>query len=271
MFRIAKIIGRISREVYRVDEGRNPQRAAAAHCLVRELYTWHSELPPHLGTVKPSTLIPSFRREATALSLAYLHAVIHATRPFLLGDGNTSSDQQVKDRVNECLSAARKTLELVMNMANDDHLFHSFWWTQYVLFCALAVVYVWEIQQNAHSLSRPQEDQDARSLYELAENCRLRLLQGNSAAPSSHRYGIIIEELHSEAQQQSIRNCSRMSSIRPQNEFQPDNGLYSEQMAIPAAEFALQAGPSMLDGWQTTDWLDLDSSAFYPFDAFHVP
>ncbi|KAL4863849.1 hypothetical protein BDV12DRAFT_201716 [Aspergillus spectabilis] len=281
--KVARIIGQISREVYPVGEARNANRAAAAHNFVRELHAWHSGLPPHLGTVKPSTLMPSFRREATALSLAYFHALIHATRPFLLGDGsNSGNEPEVQDRITECLSAARKALELVSNMASDTHLFHSFWWTQYVLFCALAVVYVWEIQQNTNSTTRlPQEPYT--SLYEMAERCRSLFLQGGSGAPPSHRYGIILEELRLEAQQQASRS-NHISShpTHPQDATrcpERETGFLSEQeMPDPSAEFAapsssaLQALPSMLDGWQNTDWLDLDSSAFYPiFDTYNGP
>ncbi|KAL4912760.1 fungal-specific transcription factor domain-containing protein [Aspergillus aurantiobrunneus] len=267
--KIAKIIGQISREVYCIGTGQNAHQAAAAHRLVRELHAWHSDLPPHLGTVKPSTLIPSFRREATALDLAYLHALIHATRPSLLGSGSNANEPEAPDRVTECLSAAKKTLELVNNMANDDYLFHSFWWTQYVLFCALAVVYVWEIQQNANSSVHQQSSHP--SLYDLAESCRVRLLQGNSAAPPSHRYGLILEELRSEAQQQASRHSHPLPQC-PQEQNAPfchgnETGLLNEaQLAVPPTDFvvptssALHTGSSMLDGWQTTDWLDLDSS-----------
>ncbi|KAL4877735.1 fungal-specific transcription factor domain-containing protein [Aspergillus karnatakaensis] len=269
--RVARIIGQISREVYSVGGSQNPSRAASAHHFVRELHDWHSGLPPHLGTVKPSTLMPAFRREATALSLAYYHALIHATRPFLLGDGSHSGNEsEVQDRITECLSAARKALELVSNMANDSHLFHSFWWTQYVLFCALAVVYVWEIQQNAHN-SNHHVQEPYTSLYELAERCRSRFLQGGTSAPPSHRYGIILEELRLEVQQQASRSA-HLSSISAQSRDPYNNPeLPSDYLNGPDQLGTLQALPSMLDGWQNTDWLDLDSSAFYPiFDTYNT-
>jgi hypothetical protein len=246
-------------------------------------------------------LIPSFRREATALSLAYFHALIHATRPFLLGDGcHSSHEPEVQDRITECLSAARKALELVSNMASDTHLFHSFWWTQYVLFCALAVVYVWEIQQNASNSARLSQE-PYTSLYELAERCRSRFLQGGSGAPPSHRYGIILEELRLEAEQQaSSRNGhlpSMSTQVRDSNGcLESETGFESAQgvsdhvtHAVDPSVGAFQTLPSMLDNWQNTDWLDLDSSvsftqrslfrgiltisqAFYPiFDTFNAP
>ncbi|KAL5340978.1 fungal-specific transcription factor domain-containing protein [Aspergillus crustosus] len=279
--KVARTIGQISRDVYCVSETRNSNQAAAAHHFVRELHVWHASLPPHLGTVKPSTLMPTFRREATALSLAYYHALIHATRPFLLGDGSHSeNDPEIQDGITECLNAARKALELVSTMSSDTHLFHSFWWTQYVLFCALAVIYVWEIQQNVNSATRLSQE-PYTSLHELAERCRTRFLQGGSGAPSSHRYGIILEELRLEAQQQASRHHHPHPQPAPPdiNECpEPVPRFVGErEMSDPDAAFeipphsALQGLSSMLDGWQNTDWLDLDSSAFYPiFDTYNA-
>lgn len=213
--RIAQIIGRISRDVYCVGEAGNTDQMPSAHWLVNELHAWRASLPAHLGTVKPSTLIPSFRREATALNLAYAHAVIHATRPFLLGNGSSSSDEQeVQNGILECISAARRVLELVNTMANYKNLFYSFWWTQYILFCALAVVYVWEIQQSASENN--QLDKSYASLFSLAEKCQSYLLQGSFAAPPNHRYSVILEELRLEAQQETLRKKTSLSNpVRP--------------------------------------------------------
>ncbi|KAL4985501.1 fungal-specific transcription factor domain-containing protein [Aspergillus falconensis] len=282
--KIAQLIGRISSEVY---YKRQIDHAAAADGLVCELQAWHAELPPHLGTVKPSTLIPSFRREATALRLAYCHALIHATRPFLLGDGrNTfSNDPASQSRISECLSAARKALEIIDTIVNDRELSHSFWWTQYVLFCALAVVYVWEIQRNAH------HELDDRSglihvshetLFELAEKSRPYLQGGVGSLHlrnPNHRYGLILEEVRLEAQRQASQIRSRNVRASLVTEKETENRLHeawSEQpmpVLAPAAELdiatsaILNSGSRMLESWQTTDWLDLDSSVSQPLKS----
>ncbi|KAL4932423.1 Zn(II)2Cys6 transcription factor [Aspergillus undulatus] len=261
--KIARIIARISGEVYCVRGRRDVDQLAAANRSIEELNLWHEQLPSYLGTVKPSTLIPSFRREASALRLAYLHALIHATRPFLLNnDSNDALTPALEDKAAECLDSARKVLEIITSMASDAHLFHSLWWTQYVLFCALAVVYVREIQQRP-TISVREDQHSQQSLLELAESCRSSLLQGHSAAPLGHRYGIILEELRSEAQQRASRRCA--TSINrtdiPQNSM---NGPNEQQALEQAMGFSdLHPSPGMLDGWQPADWLDLDSSAFH--------
>ncbi|KAL4768642.1 fungal-specific transcription factor domain-containing protein [Aspergillus nidulans var. acristatus] len=275
--KIAQLIGRISTEVY---YKHRTDHAAAANVLVRELGEWRAELPPHLGTVKPSTLIPSFRREATALRLAYCHALFHATRPFLLGDSRHTFDNDPASRtkISECLSAARNALELIGTIVGDHELSHSFWWTQYVLFCALAVVYVWEIQRNAHQHLEDSGDlinASHETLYELAERSRSYLRGGAGSLHLSNpnsRYGLILEEVRLEAQRQVSQIRSRSARASLGTEKEAENRLHEawsdQPMPIPAptAELdittsaILNSGSSMLESWQTTDWLDLDSS-----------
>ncbi|KAL4746632.1 hypothetical protein BDW72DRAFT_207160 [Aspergillus terricola var. indicus] len=275
--KIGQLIGRISTEVYYKHQ---TDHAAAADVLVRELRAWRVELPPHLGTVKPSTLVPSFRREATALRLAYCHALIHATRPFLLGDGRNTfgNDPASRNKISECLSAARNTLELIETIVGDPELYHSFWWTQYVLFCALAVVYVWEIQRNAHN--DPEQRRGLihtshETLFELAERSRSHLRGGVGSLhhPNPNcRYGLILEEVRLEAQRQASQIRSRNARASSGTEKEAENRLHeawSEKpipLPSPTAELdiatsaILSSGSSMLESWQTTDWLDLDSS-----------
>ncbi|KUL84180.1 hypothetical protein ZTR_07172 [Talaromyces verruculosus] len=274
--KIARIIGRIS---------------LAARRLVGELHEWRASLPLHLGTIKLSTLMPSFRRESSALSLDYYHAIIHANRPFLLGDGKSPGIDalEVKDRVDECILAAKMTLELVNNMAKDINLFHSFWWTHYVTFCALAVVYVWEIQRSSnkkHNKDSNHEDDDELSyakLLDLAEKCRSHLLRASSAASPNRRYGIILEELRLEAhQQQAIRDGGRANTSQPAVPAQTTDHTPSDlrlnrpsgsEVVEAASEYfadpnsggdILNTFPTILNTWQPTDWLDLDSAVFYP-------
>ncbi|KAL2851644.1 fungal-specific transcription factor domain-containing protein [Aspergillus pseudodeflectus] len=273
--KIARIIGRISHEVYHLGDGRHADRAAAADALIHELKAWHAALPPHLGMVKLSTLVASYRREATAITLAYCHALIHATRPFLLGDVNSlSDDPAMQTRINECLSAARKALEIIERIVGDRELSHSFWWTQYVLFCALAVIYVWEIQHKA--LRDPMPNFDSHeALFDLAEKCRFHLQGAGSAAPPNHRYGLILDELRLEAQRQTVLNGNSRAMSGTGQSAEPgiDDTLSlwaDHPMADQTAELDMStnsiffSGASMLQTWQSTDWLDLDSSAFDP-------
>ncbi|KAI9932701.1 hypothetical protein ASPWEDRAFT_166355 [Aspergillus wentii DTO 134E9] len=266
--KIARIIGKTSRDVYSVSNMSNHDRAMATQQFTRELHTWRVSLPPHLGTVKPSTLMPCFRRQAIALQLAYSHAIIHANRPSLLGDENA-------DSVAECIAAAKASLELVDKMASDSTLFYSFWWTPYVTFCALVVVYVWQIQQSRrHARGNEVDDSSSVKLFDLAERCQSHLMRVTTGPSPSRRYNIILEELRLEAQNRQVVGENPIDpcqwAVRPiENSTDPDVRCFNnlDMAGSLGQEYSLSQDenlmPNMLDTWQITDWLTLDSSAFF--------
>ncbi|SPO07336.1 related to C6 transcription factor [Cephalotrichum gorgonifer] len=284
--RLAQIIGATSRDVYAIKNIPKEERVAAAHRAIRDLRQWRKSLPPYLGTVRPSTLVPSFRRQATALRLAYSHAIIHAHRPFLLSNMSNSSGYTAIDSVGECISAAKVVLETVDGMAGEGTLFHAFWWTSYVTFCALAVVYVREIQQNTGG--EETRDESWTELVELADACLSHLAKATSVDSPNRRYSVILEELRVEARRQASQPGSNPHTGGRETEGNEDSmevttdgreGVVPEwqQPLYGATQSRVNGGLSgqtgdgvfamnnLLDGWQTSDWLDLDSSAFVAF------
>ncbi|OHW95890.1 fungal specific transcription factor domain-containing protein [Colletotrichum incanum] len=264
--KLAQLIDGISREVYSIKPIPKHDRLMAAHRYGQALHQWRESLPHHLGTVRPMSLIPSFRRQNTALKLAYCHAIMHANRPFLLGTGTSKSNQRsaLEDSVDECINAAKVALETVDGMASDGTLFHAFWWTPYVTFCALAVVYVWEIQ-------RGRKDGE-NGLFELADRCQNHLTEATAAESPGRRYSVILEELRQEAKYHSVGPSGR--DQRPAAD-QADRGACTEPMQLddnsrapaPPADMGevfqqqgFEGMTNLLSSWETTDWLDLDSS-----------
>ncbi|KAG9255811.1 putative C6 transcription factor [Emericellopsis atlantica] len=255
--KIAKIIDNISREVYSLHRLPKPARLASARAFGQKLYAWREELPPHLGTIRPLSLIPSFRRQAMALKLAYAHALMHANRPFLMGVDRTEEEEE---STTVCINAAKLALETVDSIVGDTIMFHAFWWTPYVTFCALAVVYVWEIQKGASNADNP-------SLFALAERCQGHLAASTVTDSPSQRYSVILEELRQEARQglahqhQLTDNASMAAMAQSEpNQLQMDFGIFPSGPIPEANPLGLP-----LNEWQATDWLDLDSSAFGPF------
>lgn len=107
--------------------GDSPPRLSA------ELRQWRASLPPLLGAVKPSNLIHTFRRQATALKLSQWHAIIIGYRHFLWNRIIRNNDEMrnlAKESSTECTVAARIALEAVDRMAHDGLLVHAFLWTQ---------------------------------------------------------------------------------------------------------------------------------------------
>ncbi|OLN81311.1 Activator of stress genes 5 [Colletotrichum chlorophyti] len=295
--KIAQIIGKTSREVYSIKAISEQERVAAAHRFSEEIHKWHASLPPHLGSIRPSMLIPSFRRQATVLKLAYSHAIMHANRLFLLGNLSSGSETQIL----ECIGAARTVLETVDGMAAEGPIFHAFWWTQYVTFCALLVTYVWDIQQKRRGISLEVGGKVKHTkLMDLAERCQTHLAHATASNSPSRRYAIILEEFRTEGLGQMSRKSNgptsqalRASAVRtvgpsgdahvPPTTFQGHgNGsghvatgfdfdpAYAATAESGAVDLMGQGdagflGSNLLDEWQTTDWLELDSSAFGPY------
>lgn len=201
---------------------------------------------------------------------------MHANRPFLLGHSKKEQceDNALRNSVTECISAAKAVLETVDNMASDGSLFHAFWWTGYVTFCALAVVYVWQIQQRDSTSVNTATSRN--TLSDLAEKCHAHLTQMTSVNSPSRRYSIILEELRLEAklgasesaatlqQRSEVRDMytvSRMSSAFPGDSFEQSQTTHGGALfSGPQDDVAVYGVPNVLNGWETIDWLDLDSS-----------
>ncbi|XEU94926.1 hypothetical protein FSHL1_000210 [Fusarium sambucinum] len=270
--KIAKIIGSISRQVYTPRDISTHARCTTANSLLRDVHEWHANLPIHLGSVRPSMLIPSYRRQATVLKLAHSHAIMHANRLFLLG----SSSSGYENQINECIDAAKTVLQSVDHIAQEGTIFHAFWWTHYVTFCALMVTYVWEAQQRRAHGRAWEEKTTARRHLRLAEKCQMHLANATESNSPSRRYAVILEELRTTASLTS--ESSLEQSLATQMPHQgTDNGssiTHNSTTGInPTRELEgfdsmPPVEPHLFDEWNTMDWLALDSSAFWPyFDA----
>jgi hypothetical protein len=248
-------------------------RLASARAFGRKLYAWREALPPHLGTIRPLSLVPSFRRQAMALKLAYAHALMHANRPFLMGGGDQSpSSEQLGESTSVCINAAKMALETVDSIVGDGTLFHAFWWMPYVTFCALAVVYVWEIQQKANGEAVNEDS----SLFNLADRCQNHLAQATATDSPSRRYSIVLEELRLEARQGSMRQPATTFQAIPEGSaaMQPGFVQQADSAGMPMdlgnvfpnqGDTTFLGMQNPLNEWQAIDWLDLDSSVSVPY------
>lgn len=281
--KLAQIAERILREVYSIKHHPDHQRVAASHRLGVQLRDWKSSLPTVLGGVNPSSLIPSFRRQATVLKLSYCHAVMLAHRPFLLNHGNHQTEDVrslSSESIRECIQAAETVLVIVDGMAQDGKLFHAFWWTHYVAFCALVCVYVWAIQQSSDHRS---VDSSSSDILDRAERCLNHLAQATAYNSPSRRYSIILQELRTEAKRKTAKRLQAVAQRQAVSQSANITERHGNQISTanmpdmldangahwsPLLRSPAESVNNFLDGWQTTDWLDLDSSAFGPFPTF---
>lgn len=242
--------------------------------MSKHVEAWHKTLPVHLGSIDPAILIPSYRRQAIVLKLAHAHAIMHANRLFLLRSPVSDYTTQIRD----CIEAANGVLETVDYMAQDGPIFHAFWWTHYVTFCALVVTYVWEIKHR-HVSQEGNKDNRSR-LRSLAERCHIHLAQATASNSPSRRYAVILEEFRSLAinqaklQRTTDSNKQTAGQGTPETPSQirqggdktgtiiPNNSeiLLSESHPASSDPESVLDVPLILDDWQLADWLDLDSS-----------
>ncbi|KXT06171.1 hypothetical protein AC578_1419 [Pseudocercospora eumusae] len=237
---ITRIVKKAVHEQYSVERKRSQQKLETAAKLNAETAEWHASLPVVLsGAIHPSSLIPIFRRQITVLQLAHCHAQMMINRPSLLLLDSSSHTALKESQINTCLSAAKSTLHSTLAAGFSKHTFQSFWYTQFVSFTALTVIYVWLIQRKhgaaATSLMTTPHEDELRCLAETVQKHLMEASQGN--APSL-RYSIVLEEL-----QQEVQRPPR----RPRPPPQPE----TEKLMEPSSEF-----------------IELDPDLFLSLDCF---
>lgn len=194
-----------------------------------------------------------------------------------MGHLSNGSGDSTRSSVAECISAAKVILETVDGMADEGTLVHAFWWTPYVTFCALAVVYVREIQQSAEGDVRLEDSWG--EVVDLADKCLSHLTKSTSADSPNRRYSVILEELRLEARQQASQRRLRqnhedrvgteageLASVawEPQQQsYEVDQSCARGGIPGQDGDGSLFAMSSLLSGWQTSDWLDLDASVSF--------
>jgi hypothetical protein len=205
---IGIILAKASQEQNRLSTttGRAHVEAAARGC--EEIRDWYSNLIPILsGAVHPGSLIPCFRRQHGILTLARLHAVMFVTRPLLLRDlSNEVSGtdyQQYREQLRACIRAAREAVDSINGSTRHRVLYPAFWFSQYVAFSAISIIYIYIIQVSCHRITSrlfdPSSDEASlmqiKSLYELALVGQDCLAEAGANSAPVWRYGPILESL----------------------------------------------------------------------------
>lgn len=188
------------------------------------------------------------------LDISYLHALILANRPFLLSSLNelttptSPQSQKYRENVKECIDAAWTVVRKVHSQIQNGNMLQAFWFTQYVTFCALVVVYIDAIQQEirhqasnevAHTNSMNDTGGQMiefaeRNDFGLAEECQHHLATATKPHSLAIRYNVILGELRTEAvrqQEKTSRNIIQYSrpSRHQRQSFPPDQSLEGHQ------------------------------------------
>ena len=211
--KLARILARASQDLYPIQLLEKEQETQTIDALMQRINQWRSELPPLLGdTVCSSSLISIFQRQLTVIRLAQFHAVLFVTRPLLLRDCSQESIDPTppfQHHVRSCIATAHDTLQMVFELAEDNRLFPTFWYTQYITFNALSIVYIYLVHSkrgripydwlaaNASDLERAAISH--ATLCKLAQIAQQHLGQVTEINGLAWRYTTVLEALRIEA------------------------------------------------------------------------
>jgi hypothetical protein len=201
--------------------------------------------------------------------------MIHVTRSFLLNDFTDLSRRpkvphpMVSSHVQKCIQAAEDIMIIIDSLAQQGVLIQSFWFTHYVCFCAILVVYIHTIQQHRKSMGgssaasvssvgSPADPDKLRVLFPLAESCQKHLAEATRKNCPSRRYGIILEELRQEVHRQIGSNgvsaeADAHSSGGNDNPHQSkEDANHATARSVPCDAHTVDF-PSMPGGMQSAD------------------
>lgn len=196
--KLGRMVKTAAREMYSVQRKSESRKIDTARKLNEEVEAWHVSLPVVLsGAIHASSLIPILRRQVNVLKLAHFHALMFINRPLLLMDKESLAKAQ--SQVHACVASAKSTLELVSELVGDRTVLPAFWFTQYVAFIALSVVYVAEVQRRRGRLHSIVPAIDTTHLLRLAETVQQHLAEASQSNAPSLRYGVVLDGLRQEA------------------------------------------------------------------------
>ncbi|KAL4948871.1 fungal-specific transcription factor domain-containing protein [Aspergillus filifer] len=208
---------------------RTLSQAAKEPALCENVAEWHAGLPPLLsGNIHPSSLVPVFQRQLTVLQLARFHLLMFITRPLLLRNyGQTWPDCEVGyvHHLGTCLTAARDATEIILTFVRENQLFHAFWYSQYIAFNALSILYIYLIQVrrgrippvgNNFSQSSDMTSLDEETLYHLCETAQYHLADATVRNAPSWKYSAILQGLRRELERLGLMSpYAEASTARP--------------------------------------------------------
>lgn len=268
--KIVRIVRKAARELYSIAHKSEQRRAELAAKLTSEIAAWHSSLPVVLsGAVHPSSLIPLFRRQITVLKLAHAHALMFINRPMLLVENLTESELQ--PHLQTALEGAKAVLDLLESPVADQATFPAFWFTQYVSFNALSIIYVSIIRQRRRGTSFAIDEE---TLLQRAEPVHRYLAQATPSNAPSLRYSFILRELRQEALR-SPHDSQVVQAMRtPADSFRADSILNERaQPAVCESHSDAVTYSSAPDGAPFTfekvgDFLTLEPDLWLQLDSF---
>ncbi|KAL2870224.1 transcription factor domain-containing protein [Aspergillus lucknowensis] len=274
---LARTLSQAAKQPYVMAGISNRDQLNTIRALCESVAEWQSGLPPLLsGAIHPSSLVPVFQRQLTVLQLARYHLLMFITRPLLLrnyGQIWPDCEASYAHYLGVCLTAARDAVELVLSFVRDNQLFHAFWYSQYIAFNALSIVYIYLIQvkrgriapiRNAFGHTTGNAYLDESALYRLSETAQYHLADATVRNAPSWRYSAILQGLRRELERLGLG----MPSVDAHN-CPPGCTAAREMSPTPADDTLLATHPNYRH-IRSTDRIAPDTSLARP-DGVAVP
>ncbi|KAK3633300.1 hypothetical protein LTR56_015868 [Elasticomyces elasticus] len=276
--RLARILARAAREQYAIQQLSDQQQIDVSIARSEEIAKWHQDLPPFIsGAVQAGTLVPVFRRQLTVLRLAHYHITMFVTRPLLLRDYAKSLQPdyalRYRHQLRDCVLAAKDATDLVLSFVQDGQLFPAFWYTQYIAFNAISIIYIYMIQAMekripARILCAVDEQPfviDDQALFQLAESAQTHLAKATVRNAPAWRYSVILDGLRCEVTG-SVARSRAQSPSGTQQHGGPMNGPLSAASGLEPKQ-PVTNNPAQSHGSLSSLDSDMRSlSAYYPSD-----
>ncbi|KAJ4347369.1 uncharacterized protein N0V89_011310 [Didymosphaeria variabile] len=143
---IANLLKQASEELYQGDSITLSSCSVKAHELNRALERWRDDISSPLNYTKVSLTEPErISKQKTVLKLRYLSARILIYRKFV-ETWSTHPEIRFRSEVNECLNAARSTIQLLYETYLHRPYFRTWWYnTTYLLNASMITLYVYFI------------------------------------------------------------------------------------------------------------------------------
>lgn len=272
--KLSRILARSSQDLYSIRSVHKEDELKNIQVGIEKIYKWQADLPPILGmNICPSSLVSTFQRQSTVIRLARHHAVMFVTRPLLLWDfSQEMAAGLAKQYLKSCITTARDTLALVLELVEEKLLFPAFWYTQYIAFNALSIVYIYLINvksgriphrwlfPNADNTGDAEVDKDV--LYDMATSTQHHLGRATEMNALAWRYSLVLEVLRAEA---TVRPSFDRDTDDDQQRAQLDRELGSATLQAQGESYAdLPLEHGFMSEQRPVDWNSLQTSVLEP-------
>ncbi|KAK7204895.1 fungal-specific transcription factor domain-containing protein [Myxozyma melibiosi] len=242
--KLVRLLSGILRDIYSIHRISHARKIGLCKQYTSDLKAWYATLPAFLDPkrVQPSLLMTLLQRQSRMLSLAYAHSLILVNRPFLLTSfasltpgkygyaEREADDGDHEAGIQECLSAAMIAVAIIDDLSESQEVFSALWFTQYVAFCSVVVLYVYTIR------SRAEGGESWQEYLEAAQKCQRQISSAAKENSLAQRYSIILEELRVEAVREREASGSAPAGAEPpppqQQQIQSQQGQAVQQHEI---------------------------------------